>query len=154
MSRPPEGKLRDVDPEIVTEQRIAHPIGDALPGEGHVAPPPGDPGSHQETEKHPGHHHHGKQGARGQRLAELEVGDVAPDLNRADSAIDQEQMPDEPGGRDQAAGQVEGELEQVPVGEKFGGGRRELGGPPAVGQESGGPASNKEEGNQRPRSLR
>ena len=65
-----------------------------------------------------------------------------------DRAIDQEQMSDEPGGGDQAAGEIEREAEDMPVGEELGRRGRKLRGPPAVGEEHGGPSARKQQGDE------
>ena len=59
----------------------------------------------------------GEEGSRRECFTEFEVGHVPADLHCTHGSIHQEQMSDEPGGGNENSGQVEGEPEDVPVGE-------------------------------------
>jgi hypothetical protein len=144
--RSPDGELRDVDAEIVAEEWVADSVGDSLPRERGLAPPPGCAHAHQQPEQGAGGDGDSKQRPGGEGLAKLQVGDVATDLHGAHRAIHQEQVADEPGGGDQNSSEIEREPENVPVGQVGRGLRRKLCGPPTVGQENRGPAAHKQQG--------
>jgi hypothetical protein len=58
-------------------------------------------------------------------------------------------MPDEPGRCDEAATEVESKTQNVPIENERGSGGRQLGGPPVIGEQSGRPTSQKQEGDER-----
>ena len=119
MRRAPDRQLRHIETQVAAGERLVHAVGDALPGQGDISPPAGGARPRPACRAaRPATTATVEQRAGRERLAELEVGHVAADLDRADGAIDQQQMADEPGRRDQAAAQVEGEPEQMPVGEE------------------------------------
>ena len=127
------------------EQRLDQPVGHALPRQRDLRRALREPAPDEEAEQGAGSDRGRQQRARRQHLAELQVGHVAAHLDGADRAIDHQQVPDEPGTGDGDARQLEDGAQEVPVGEERDGGRRELGGPPAVRQQAGGPAPAEEQ---------
>src|SRR4051812_33535822 len=81
--------------------------------------------------------------------AEIEGGHLSADLPPGRPPGNQQGKSYEPGGSHQAAAQIEGKPEEMPVGEERRSRRRELSRPPPVCQEGGGPAAGKEQNNQR-----
>ncbi len=144
--QPPCRQLGDVEAGVVLEQRIGDAVGHTLPGERYLLPPLRAAGADQQAEQRPRADGQGEQHAGRQRLPEFQVGHVAAHLDRADGAIDDEEVTDEPRGGEEEAGEVEGETEDVPVGEEIDGRRRDLRGPPAVGEQPSGPAAHEQQG--------
>ncbi len=141
----PHRKLRHIEAGVVLQQGIADAVADSLPGQCDRLPALGAARADEQTQQGAGADRDREENAGGQRFPELEVGDVAAYLDGPDGAIDDEQMTDEPGGREDEAGEVQRQAEDVPVGQKRDGGRRHLLGPPPVGEESGHPSAQEQE---------
>ena len=135
VQRAPERQLGDVEPEVVTEDRLADAVAQPFPRERHGRPPRRAAAAGEEAEEESAAHRDREQQVGGDRLADLEVGYVPRDLHRADRAVDHEEVADEPRGRDENAAGLQRAAEQVPAGEERDGGGRDLAGPPAVGQQ-------------------
>ena len=56
MGGPPDRELGHIEPEVAAEQRIGDSVGDALPGQRHLAPPAGRTRTHQKAEQRPDGH--------------------------------------------------------------------------------------------------
>ncbi len=140
----PERELRHVQPCVMTENRFGHAEGDPLPGQGNHLPVSRDVAARHDAEHDAEGHRPAEEGARAEGLAHFEVRNLAGDLHRPDRAIDGEQVPREPRRRDQDAGQVQGEGEQVEVGEETARDGRQRQAPPAIGESYGDPAARKQ----------
>src|SRR5215210_749807 len=143
----PDRKLGDIDAEVATHERIGDLIRHSLPCQRRLSPPAGCADTHQQAQKRTGADRRSEQGPGRERLAELEVGHAPADLDRADRAIHQKQMSNEPGRGDDDAGEVECKPEDVPVREVSRGLRRELHGPPAIGEQNCSPPAGEQEEN-------
>ena len=134
VGQPPGGKLRHVESRIMVQQRVRHAVAHALPGERHLLPALRAPGADQQPEQRARSDGDREQDAGGERLAKLEVGHVTADLHRSDGAIDDEEVTDEPRRGQEKARQVQGQPEDVPVGEEIDRRGGDLRGPPAISQ--------------------
>ncbi len=115
VGRTPDRQLRYIDTQVPSGERIIDSVGDTLPGQSDIAPPAG--GSHPDhhAQEHARDNDHRQQRPRGEGLPKLEIRHVPPDLDGAHGSVDQQQVPNEPGGRHQASAEVEGETQKVPV---------------------------------------
>ena len=143
----PERELGDIQPEIAPQQRARRtPKITPCHASATAGPQPEVPSAGQQTRAATPVATAAPSNASAVSASRnLEVGDVPADLYRPDRPIDDQEMADEPGRRDKNPPELQREPEQAPVGEEADGRRRDFLGPPAIGQEAGGPAAGEEE---------
>jgi len=132
----------------VIEKRLGLGVADAVPGDQHPAPPGPDARAGQESQQHTGADGGRQQGSGGEGFLDLEVGYLAGHLDRPDGPGHCAEMSDEPAAGHEDARNLEGQAQQVEPGDEARRRRRDGLGPPDIGQHTGRPPADEQDGDQ------